>query len=124
MVRRIRALYKLNLARCVIFVRQKPSFQIFWGLAAFPQGVSGSASVSSALRWAVFIKVGSLDLEESLLVVPMIYPGNRAQDNGSLTYTSAPVTELNGRRRTKSGDTLGQGEVESESQAHASVRDN
>jgi hypothetical protein len=34
------------------------------------------------------------------------------------------MTELNGRRRTKSGDTLGQGEVESESQAHASVRDN
>jgi urate oxidase len=54
----------------------------------------------------------------------MINPGNRAQDSGSLTYTSAPMTELNGRRRTKSGDTLGQGEVESESQAHASVRDN
>ena len=54
----------------------------------------------------------------------MIYPGKRAQDCGSLTYTSAPVTELNGRRRTKSGDTLGQGEVASESQAHGSVRAN
>lgn len=45
----------------------------------------------------------------------MTYKDNRAQNNGSPTCTSAPMTELNGRRRTKSGETLEQGDVDSKS---------